>query len=184
MTLSEDSVHAMCFSQFSEADNMTDTMGALTELAHNENPYRAEALALFSQKWGDNVLVMDKWFAVQATAPLPGTLEEVKRLMGHKAFSIKNPNKVRSLIGAFTSGNPVCFHDATGAGYQFLADNVIALNSLNPQIAARLLGSMSRWRKYDRKRQGMMRTELERIIHTEGLSKDVYEIASKSLGVT
>ena len=184
MTLSEDSVHAMCFSQFSEADNMTDTMGALTELAHNENPYRAEALALFSQKWGDNVLVMDKWFAVQATAPLSRTLEEVKRLMGHNAFSIKNPNKVRSLIGAFCSGNPVCFHDETGAGYQFLADNVIELNSLNPQIAARLLGSMSRWRKYDRKRQGLMRTQLERIIQTDGLSKDVYEIASKSLGVT
>ena len=111
----------------------------------------------------------------------PETLDEVKRLMGHSAFSIKNPNKVRSLIGAFCMANPVRFHAASGEGYRFLADRVIELNALNPQVAARLLTPLTRWRRFDAARQGKMRDELTRIRDSGGLAKDVYEVVSKSL---
>jgi len=118
---------------------------------------------------------------VQATARHPQTLSRVRALLGDPAFSIRNPNKVRSLIGAFATGNPVRFHAGDGSGYRFLVDRVLELDPVNPQIAARLLRAMSRWRRYDPARQAMMRGELERVAGTTGLSKDVYEIAAKSL---
>ncbi len=112
---------------------------------------------------------------------LPGTLATVETLMAHPAFDLKNPNKVRSLIGAFCHGNQVRFHDAGGAGYRFLADRVMEIDAFNPQVAARLMGGFSRWRKFDAARQRLMKSELERILGTDRLSKDVYEIASKTL---
>ena len=111
----------------------------------------------------------------------PETLAEVKSLMDHPAFSLKNPNKVRALIGAFCGGNQLCFHEKSGDGYSFLADQVLALDGMNPQIAARLLTPLSRWRRFDDLRQSLMRRELERILAKKDLSKDVYEITSKSL---
>ncbi|MEW8380730.1 MAG: aminopeptidase N C-terminal domain-containing protein, partial [Candidatus Thiodiazotropha taylori] len=132
-------------------------------------------------KWQQDPLVMDKWFAVQAGSNLPGTLASVKALMEHPAFSIRNPNKVRSLIGAFCSTNLFAFHAADGSGYEFLTDQVITLDSLNPQIAARLLRIMSRWRRYDESRQQLMRKAFERVLAQVDISKDVFEIASKSV---
>jgi aminopeptidase N len=182
MTLEEREIVGRCFDQFKGGDNMTDVAAALTCLANSEAPEREDALEAFSQKWRNDPLVMDKWFTLQATSRRPDTLEQVKRLMDHPAFNIKNPNKVRALIGAFCHGNPARFHDRSGAGYAFHADQVLALDSLNPQVAARLLGAATRWRKYDEARQGMMKAQIERIAAAPGISRDVYEIASKSLG--
>jgi aminopeptidase N len=181
MTLEEREIVGRCFDQFSGGDNMTDVAAALTCLANSESPEREEALEAFSQKWRNDPLVMDKWFTLQATSKRPDTLEKVKRLMEHPTFNIKNPNKVRALIGAFFHGNPARFHDRSGDGYAFHGDQVLGIDSLNPQVAARLLGAITRWRKYDETRQGMMKAQLERIAAAPGISRDVYEIASKSL---
>jgi aminopeptidase N len=172
----------LCLNQFEHVDNMTDSLSAFTAIMHNPDCAERKAVQVaFFSRWKNDSLVMDKWFIVQATAPLPTTMSEVKELTRHPSFSLANPNKVRSLIGAFCSANQVCFHDKSGEGYQFLADQVLALNSSNPQIAARLMAPLSRWQRYDNNRQILMKTELERILAEESLSKDVYEIAAKSL---
>ncbi|HWR71641.1 MAG TPA: aminopeptidase N C-terminal domain-containing protein, partial [Nitrospirota bacterium] len=178
--LEDRDVRAICVDQYRNANNMTDAVAALANLANNECAEKDEALASFAGKWKDDPLVMDKWFAIQATSRLPDTLERVKKLMGHSAFSIRNPNKVRSLIGAFTA-NPVRFHDPSGAGYAFLADQVLVLDPLNPQIAARLVSAFTMWKRYEEKRKALMRAQLERIQNAQKLSKDVYEVVSKSL---
>ncbi|MFM8330395.1 MAG: aminopeptidase N C-terminal domain-containing protein, partial [Candidatus Methylumidiphilus sp.] len=127
-------------------------------------------------------LVIDKWFALQAACPLPGTLDTVRSLLAHPAFDLGTPNRVRSVIGAFSQQNPVNFHAQDGAGYRFLADHIIALNAVNPQIASRMVQALTQWRRYDEARQALMRGELERIAATAGISRDVYEVAAKSLG--
>jgi aminopeptidase N len=159
---------------------MTDVMAALALVADGNHPARAEVLADFAARWQQDPLVMDKWFAVQASAVRPAVLQEIRDLMQHGAFSLTNPNKVRALIGTFANANPVRFHAPDGSGYRFLAEQVLALDPLNPQIAARLLRSLSRWRRYDRDRQAYMRLALEDIVAAQ-VSRDVYEIASKSL---
>ncbi|MET0006719.1 MAG: aminopeptidase N [Candidatus Thiodiazotropha sp. 6PLUC9] len=181
MSLDDPEIDAICMDQFESADNMTDVIAALNCLVDRDIPDREKALSLFEAKWREDPLVMDKWFTVQAGSSLPGTLSHVKRLMDHPAFSIRNPNKVRSLIGAFCSINLSAFHAADGSGYDFLADQVIALDSLNPQIAARLLRIMSRWRRYDESRQILMRQAFERVLAQSDISRDVFEIASKSV---
>ena len=160
---------------------MTDVMAALRLLVDRGGPAGSEALIAFYGRWCDEHLVIDKWFSIQATSRRAETLEAVIALMRHPAFSLRNPNRVRSLIGAFCSGNPVRFHAADGAGYRFLADRVLELDPLNPQIAARLLKAMIRWRRFDPQRQERMRTELGRVLAAEDLSSDVYEVASKAL---
>jgi aminopeptidase N len=174
-------IRGLCVNQFQTGGNMTDTMAALVNLANYECPERQAALASFNEKWKGDPLVMDKWLSIQAMSRLPNTLETVKSLTRHPAFNIKNPNKVRALIGAFAQGNPVRFHDPSGSGYEFLAGHVIAIDPLNPQIAARLVSAFTLWKRYDEKRRVLMKAQLERILSTPGLSKDVYEIASKSL---
>jgi aminopeptidase N len=181
MQLEEPRFRALCLAQFRNASNMTDQLSALGLLVNCDCPERGESLARFYDRWQHEALVVDKWFALQATSRLPGTLDEVKRLLQHPAFSIKNPNKVRSLIGAFCQLNPAHFHRVDGAGYEFLADQVLALNSINPQIAARLLSALTGWRKHDEARQVLARAQLERILAAPKLSADVYEIAAKSL---
>jgi aminopeptidase N len=181
MQLDRPEIHALAMSQFSEADNMTDVMAALGCLVNAQCPQRDEALAAFEAKWRHDPLVMDKWFAVQAGSRLPGTLERVKGLMEHPAFSIRNPNKVRSLVGVFCSANLTGFHAADGSGYQFLTDQVLTLDGLNPQIAARMLRIMSRWRRYDEGRQALMKAQFERVLAKSEVSRDLFEIASKSL---
>ncbi|USR41353.1 aminopeptidase N [Ectopseudomonas hydrolytica] len=175
-------VLAACVEQFENADNMTERLAALAVLVNS--PFQDEqgkALAMFADYFKDDALVMDQWFSVQAGCPLPGGLERVHALMQHEAFTLKNPNKVRALIGAFANQNLINFHRADGAGYRFLADQVITLNALNPQIASRLLAPLTRWRKYGDARQALMKAELERILASGELSSDVYEVVSKSL---
>ena len=175
-------VLAATIEQFDSADNMTERLTALAVLVNS--PFTAEkdkALAVFAENFKDNPLVMDQWFSVQAGSPLPGGLDRVKALMQHPAFNIKNPNKVRALIGAFAGQNLINFHAADGSGYRFLADLVIQLNGFNPQIASRQLAPLTRWRKYDSARQALMKAELVRIRDSGELSSDVFEVVSKSL---
>ncbi|MFZ3205179.1 MAG: aminopeptidase N [Pseudomonas sp.] len=175
-------VLAACLEQFEVCDNMTERLAALAVLVNS--PFEAEkakTLASFAEFFKDNPLVMDQWFSVQAACSLPGALARVQQLMTHPAFTLKNPNKVRALIGAFSGQNPVNFHQADGSGYRFLADQVITLNALNPQIASRLLGPLTRWGKYDDARQALMKAELQRILASGELSSDVFEVVSKSL---
>ncbi|ARU89089.1 aminopeptidase N [Pseudomonas sp. M30-35] len=175
-------VLAACLDQFENSDNMTEQLTALAVLVNS--PFvdeRSKVLASFAEHFKDNALVMDQWFSVQAASGLPGGLERVKTLMEHPAFTLKNPNKIRALIGAFAGQNLINFHKADGSGYRFLADQVITLNALNPQIASRLLAPLTRWRKYAPARQAQMKAELERIVASGELSSDVYEVVSKSL---
>lgn len=175
-------VLSACLEQFHTADNMTERLAALSALV--QSPFEVErnqALEAFAEQFRHDPLVMDQWFSVQATSSRPNGLERVQALMQHPAFTLKNPNKVRALIGAFAGQNHVNFHQADGAGYRFLADQVITLNALNPQIAARQLSPLTRWRKYDEARQHKMKAELERILASGSLSPDVYEVVSKSL---
>jgi len=175
-------VLAACVDQFEQADNMTERLTALAVLVNSGfEAERDKALEAFAEHFKDNPLVMDQWFSVQAGNTQPGGLERVQHLMQHPAFTLKNPNKVRALIGAFANQNLVNFHRADGSGYRFLAEQVIVLNKLNPQIASRLLAPLTRWRKYDDGRQGLMKAELERILASGELSSDVYEVVSKSL---
>ena len=154
---------------------------ALGALAQLDCPERDQALEEFYARWKDEPLVVDKWLAVQAASCQPDTLSRVRRLLAHPAFDLKVPNKVYALIRTF-SANHVRFHGADGGGYAFLADQVIALNALNPQVAARMARAYDRWRKFDAGRQARARAELERIRDTDDLSKDVAEIVTKALG--
>ncbi|GAB2191601.1 aminopeptidase N [Sessilibacter sp. MAH1] len=185
VTSGEDAWADEAYAVFQRANNMTDQFGALSILVHSQTHYgqslAQQALASFYEQWQNEALVVNQWFGVQASVCNDATLDNVKALMQHPAFTIKNPNKVRALIGAFANGNPVCFHDKSGAGYEFLADRVIELNELNPQIAARLLTPLTRWKKQTDDRQELMQAQLKRIVETPNLSKDVFEVVSKSL---
>jgi aminopeptidase N len=176
---------AICYAQFEQASNMTDRDAALRLLvnAHSDHAesLREKALSAFYQAWQHEALVVNQWFSIQALSDRPGAIGRVKALMDHPAFDIRNPNKVRSVIGAFTQHNALHFHDRSGEGYAFLADQIIVLDGLNPQIAARLLTPLTRWRKYDADRQSKMKAQLQRIADQSQLSPDVYEVVSKSL---
>jgi len=181
MCLQEEETIETCMSQIKNANNMTDVLSALTLLSHYDNASRQQALAAFYEKWKHDAQVVEKWLAIQAGSDFPDVLDKVKTLMQHEAFTLTNPNKVRALIGRFCAGNIAHFHNSDGSGYEFLAEQVLALDEINPQIAARLIQSMSRWRRYDEKRQALMKKQLERILAKKDLSKDVYEIVSRSL---
>ena len=171
--------------QFRDADNMTDRIAALSALNDRRDEARAEALSAFHDRFKDDAVVIDKWLSLQAASSRPDTLERVIDLMAHPVFSIKQPNKVRALISVFCAANPFRFHAPDGSGYRFLADRVLELDPINPQVAARLATQLGRWRHYDEGRQALMRAELSRILaasDTDGLSPDVFEIASKALG--
>jgi aminopeptidase N len=180
MELETTDVVALCYEQFDQSDNMTEQSAALTALANSNAPQRAIALDSFYGRWKDEPLIVDKWLAVQAGSRLPGTLARVKELLVHPAFDLKVPNKVYSLIRSF-SVNHVRFHAADGAGYAFLADQVLALDKLNPQVAARIARGFDRWKKFDAGRKSKAKTQLERIRDATGLSKDVGEIILKAL---
>ena len=168
--------------QFDAGRNMTDVLAALATLAQLDCPERAHAFAGFYERWQGEELVVDKWFLLQAASCLPDTLDRCRALLGHPAFEMRNPNRVRALVGAFAQANPLRFHDKSGAGYAFLAEQVIALDKLNPSIAARLVQPLGTWRRQDTKRQALMKQELDRVLAVTGLSKGTYEMASKSLG--
>ncbi|MCD1585387.1 aminopeptidase N [Halomonas sp. IOP_14] len=180
MSIEDEQGLALCESQFAADHNMTDVRQALTLLVHSDRDDLASpALKAFGEKWAHDPLVMDQWFTVQVSRPQPDVLERVKYLMQHPAFSLKNPNRVRALVGAFAQ-NRVNFHRLDGQGYQLLADVVIELNRLNPEIAARLITPLTRWQRFDETRQALMRSELERI-KQQPLSSNVYEVVEKAL---
>jgi aminopeptidase N len=167
--------------QFDSSRNMTDRLAALALLAGLDRPERAQALETFFADWRHEDLVVDKWLAIQATSPLPGTLDHCRRLLDHPVFDPRNPNRVYNLIGAFSSSNPSRFHERSGAGYVFLADQVIEIDRFNAQLAARLIQPLGAWRRHDPARQAAMKRELARVLAVPGLSRNSFEMASKSL---
>jgi aminopeptidase N len=171
---------ALAFDQFDRADNMTERQAALAVLANGASDERDAALARFYDRYAGNALVIDKWFQTQAFAFHPDTVEIVEALGQHPDFTLSNPNRARSLFGAF-AGNQWAFHRKDGKGYAMVADTIIALDKLNPQTAARLVPPLGRWRRFDPARGALMRAALERIAATPNLSKDVLEQATKSL---
>lgn len=170
-----------CLKQMKQADNMTDTLAGLSLLVDHAGPEREHALRAFYEQWQHDRQVVDKWLMVQALSTLPDTLIRIKGLMKHPAFSIKNPNNVRALIGQFCRNNPVNFHAKDGSGYQFLAEQILVLDGLNPQVASRQLGAFNSWRQYDVERQNLMKQALTDIANHASLSPDVYEIVTKYL---
>jgi len=180
LELDDAAARALALAQFEGADNMTDAMAALAALANYDCPERTQALNAFYAKWQNEPLVVDKWLAVQAGSRLPGTLAAVRRLLAHPAFDIRNPNKVYALIRSFSS-NHVRFHAADGGGYQFLAEQVVAIDAFNPQVAARMARAFDRWKKFDAGRKQHASTALKRIADAQGLSRDVAEIVTKAL---
>jgi len=180
-TLNEPAQTARVAKQFTAADNMTDAQSALGMLTCLDVPERKQALADFYARWKDDPLVLDKWFSLQATSNLPGTLAEVEALREHEAFSLKNPNRARALLGSFAMANQVRFHAADGGGYRLLADSVIALDAMNPQVASRLVRSFNEYRRFDAKRQALQLEQLKRIAGHPNLSKDTGEIVNRAL---
>jgi aminopeptidase N len=171
---------ALAMRQFERADNMTDRQGALGTLANSEAPERVKALDSFYELYRGDPLVLDKWFMTQALSTRDDTVDAVAALAGHPDFTLANPNRLRALVAAFAA-NQRAFHDPSGKGYVFLADMILAVEKLNPQTAAKLVPPLGRWRRFGEGRAELMRAQLERIVATPGLSKDVFEQASKSL---
>jgi len=176
-----DAAIARAFSQYREADNMTDRMAALETLAAHNRPERAAALDDFYARYGEDPLVIDKWFVLQAVIPEPSTLERVRTLTHHPAFSAANPNRIRALIGAFAQANQTQFNRRDGAGYDFVADFVLELDPKNPQVAARLMSAFRSWRALEAQRRGRAEATLRRVAATQSLSPDVHDIVSRTL---
>ncbi|TOG23737.1 aminopeptidase N [Vibrio parahaemolyticus] len=167
--------------QYEAANNMTDTIAAMSAANSAQLECREELMADYSDKWKHDGLVMDKWFALQGTNPAEDALEKVKATMNHEAFSLKNPNRTRSLIGSFLAADPVRFHDKSGSGYQFAGEILRQLNDSNPQVASRMIDPLLKFRKYDEARQAMIRAELEKLKAMDNLAKDLFEKVTKAL---
>ncbi|MGF1553650.1 MAG: aminopeptidase N [Paracoccaceae bacterium] len=176
-----DAAQAAAEAQFDAAANMTDAMAAMTALVHHDAPGAEPRLKAFRERWSRDELVMDKWFAVQATAPVADAVRRVEDLTGHPQFSWKRPNRFRAVVASFAMANPVGFHARDGEGYRFVTDWILRLDRLNPQTAARVAGAFERWRRYDEGRQHLVRTEMERLAATETLSKNTREIVERML---
>ncbi|MGD0144093.1 MAG: aminopeptidase N [Rhizomicrobium sp.] len=172
---------ALADAHYRAASNMTDMIAALAALSRMNSAKRDAAFAHFYDRFRQNPLVLDKWMSLQAGSPLPGTVAGVRALTKHPAFDVKNPNRVRSLIGAF-AGNHLRFHGADGAGYALVGETIRTLDKINPQVAARMSGAFENWRRYDSGRQALMRAELETIAKMPGLSSNLFEVAGKMLG--
>lgn len=185
MRLDNPSYQRLCIDQFHNGVNMTEVASALTALVHCDfsdvEQAKQDALQTFYEQWEHEPLVINQWLAIQASSPRPDTLQRIKELMSTAAYDNKNPNKIRSLIGAFVNRNPVNFHQVSGVGYEFLTNQILLLDQQNPQIAARLVTPFSTWRRYHPQRQAMMQEQLQKIAAQPQLSKDVYEIVSKIL---
>jgi aminopeptidase N len=162
---------------------MTDRIAALATLSLHEVPERQRAFADFYERYAFDPLVVDKWFSLQAAIPQARTLDNVRALTGHPAFSIANPNRVRSLIGAFAQGNPTQFNRADGAGYEFIADTVLTLDPKNPQVSARLATAFRSWRTLEAARRGKAEAALRRIMATSKLSRDLSDIVERALAM-
>jgi aminopeptidase N len=178
--LRDTSAQAMLQSQLAGAGNMTDRLAALAAMTNNDHPAAADALHQFYKDFESEALVIDKWFSLQAVSHAT-TATGVRELMRHPAFTIKNPNRARSLLFAFCNNNPAQFHAADGSGYALWAEQVIVLNEINPQVAARLARALDRWRKYTPRLQTGMKAALEKVAATKVLSNDVAEVIGKAL---
>jgi aminopeptidase N len=165
-----------------DAANMTDAMGGLNALMLLGGEPFDRALEHFYQRWQGEPLVIDKWFSIQASNPATDALERVRRLMRHPAFDAKTPNRLRAVVVSFSSGNPARFHDPSGAGYAFLADQILAVDAFNPMVAARLIEPLGAWRRYKLELAELMLAQLRRIADAPGLSKNVHELAAKAIG--
>jgi aminopeptidase N len=174
-------VGELAFGHYEAAANMTDTIGGLNALTQIGGELYERALADFYERWKDEPLVIDKWFATQARDPSEGALGRVLGLTAHPAFDAKNPNRLRALVQSFASSNPARFHDPSGAGYRFLADQILAVDGFNPMTAARLVEPLGGWRRYEPELGKLMKAELERILAEPGLSKNVFELVSRAL---
>ena len=180
MELDDADVRRLCVRQLEQADNMTDALAALTALANCDCQEREPALAQFYTKWRDEPLVVDKWLGVEAMSRLPGTVARVKELTSHPGFTLKNPNKVYALLGSF-GGNQVNFNAADGSGYTFMTEQILALDPINPQVAARMARNFDRWKRFEPKRRILMKTALEQMAAFRGLSKETAEVVTKTL---
>jgi len=167
--------------QYEQATNMTDALAALSAAVAAQLPCRDTLLAAYDERWHQDGLVMDKWFVLQATSPAANVMRNVHNLLNHRSFSMSNPNRVRSLIGAFASANPAAFHAPDGSGYKFLVEMLTDLNSRNPQVAARMVEPLIRLKRYDEERQALMRQALEQLLELDNLSGDLYEKISRAL---
>lgn len=167
--------------QYQSADNMTDSLAALTAVNESQLPCKAQLMADFDERWHHDGLVMDKWFTLQGANPSKEVLSHVRELLNHRSFSMSNPNRVRSLVGAFAAGNPVNFHAEDSSGYQFLYEILVDLNTRNPQVASRLIEPLIRLKRYDEKRQAQMRKVLEQLKALDNLSGDLFEKITKAL---
>ncbi|VFS51673.1 Aminopeptidase N [Budvicia aquatica] len=167
--------------QYHHANNMTDSLAALSAAVAAELPCRDKLMSEFDERWHQDGLVMDKWFILQASSPNKQVLQTIKSLLNHRSFSINNPNRIRSLIGAFASTNPSVFHAKDGSGYDFLTEILIDLNQRNPQVASRLIEPMIRLSRYDESRQALMRSSLEKLKALDNLSGDLFEKITKTL---
>jgi aminopeptidase N len=172
---------ALAQTHYRAATNMTDGIAGLAALSRIDSPRTTEAFTHFHDRFKSDPLVLDKWMGLQAGSPLPGTAARVTSLMNHPAFDIRNPNRVRALVGVF-AGNHLRFNAADGAGYRLVGETVRALDSINPQVAARMAGAFENWRRYDNHRQNLMRHELEAMLKRPGASPNMFEVASKMLG--
>jgi aminopeptidase N len=170
--------------QFRNADNMTDRMAALATLSLHDVPERRQGLAKFYDRYAADALVVDKWFSLQAMIPHRDTLSQVRTLTTHPAFSLANPNRVRALIGAFAQGNATQFNRPDGAGYEFIADTVLALDQKNPQVSARLATAFRNWRTMEPGRQAKAEGTLRRIKAASSLSRDLSDIVDRALAAT
>ncbi|MCL6405274.1 aminopeptidase N [Dickeya dadantii] len=173
---------ALAAAQFTDADNMTDSLAAMAASVAAQLPCRDTLLAAFDERWHQDGLVMDKWFALQASSPASDVLSRVRELLNHRSFSLNNPNRLRSLVGSFCAGNPSAFHAVDGSGYQFLTEMLSDLNTRNPQVASRLIEPLIRLKRYDSGRQALMRQALETLKGLENLSGDLFEKITKALG--
>jgi aminopeptidase N len=176
-----DAAIARAFTQYRNADNMTDRIAALETLATHDRPERAAAFEDFYTRYADDPLVIDKWFSLQATIPEPATLDRVRGLTRHPAFSAANPNRIRALIGAFALANHTQFNRSDGAGYNFVADFVLELDPKNPQVAARLMSAFRSWRALEAQRRGHAKAVLRRVAAKPALSRDVHDIVARTL---
>jgi aminopeptidase N len=172
---------AMVEKHFSDARNMTDMASALSIMSNIDSPARKTMFDAFYARFAEDPLVVDKWMTLQALSALPDTLDDVRALTRHSAFSLENPNRVRSLVHVFAMSNQLRFHAPDGAAYRFVADIALQLDHINPQVAARLLGSFETWRRFDRSRQDLIKLELERVREASDLSRNLLEVASKTL---
>jgi aminopeptidase N len=172
---------ARALDQYSSADNMTDRMAALETLAQHDRPERAAVLDDFYRRYADDPLIIDKWLALQAIIPEPATLDRVRALTGHPAFSMANPNRVRALIGAFAQANHTQFNRLDGLGYDFVADIVLKLDPKNPQVAARIMGAFRSWRALEARRRERAEATLRRVAATSNLSPDLHDIVARTL---